>query len=167
MIPVRYRGLLYRALNPRWARAPLSGEGARRFGGRFNPVGQPALYLSCAIETAIREANQVGVLQPITLVAYRADLDPLFDATDATALQREGIDGLRLASDTWRQEMRRNGIAETQRVAERLRHAGYAGLKVQSFAPGAGPRDVNICLWRWGPEAPTRLVAIDDDDRLA
>lgn len=33
---MRYVGLLYRALNPVHAREPLSGEGARRYGGRFN-----------------------------------------------------------------------------------------------------------------------------------
>ena len=41
-----YGGKLYRSLNPVFAREPLSGEGARRHGGRFNPKGTPALYCS-------------------------------------------------------------------------------------------------------------------------
>ncbi|MFV0302812.1 MAG: RES family NAD+ phosphorylase [Paracoccus sp. (in: a-proteobacteria)] len=43
---MRYRGECFRAHNPRWSFEPLSGEGARRHGGRFNPPGVPALYLS-------------------------------------------------------------------------------------------------------------------------
>ena len=78
---MRYQGLVYRALTPVWAREPLSGEGARRHGGRFNPKGVPALYTALSIMSAIREANQIGTLQPTKLVAYRADLDPVFDAT--------------------------------------------------------------------------------------
>ena len=34
---------LWRAFVPRWAYMPLSGEGAARFGGRWNPVGQPTI----------------------------------------------------------------------------------------------------------------------------
>lgn len=41
---VSYRGPLYRALNPIYAREPLSGRGAELYGGRFNPRGVPALY---------------------------------------------------------------------------------------------------------------------------
>ena len=62
----RYQGLLYRAINPVHAREPLSGEGARRHGGRFNPRGLPALYTSRSVMTAVREANQIGTLQPTT-----------------------------------------------------------------------------------------------------
>jgi RES domain-containing protein len=36
---LRLTGLVYRAHNPRWSFAPYSGEGAARYGGRFNPVG--------------------------------------------------------------------------------------------------------------------------------
>ena len=66
-------GLLYRALNPIYARDPLSGRGAEIYGGRFNPKGTPALYASLSPVTALREANQVGALQPTTLVAYEAE----------------------------------------------------------------------------------------------
>ena len=84
---MHFTGLLYRAHNPVWSREPLSGEGAARFGGRFNRVGRAALYASLAPETALREANQVGTLQPTTLVAYQADIGPLLDGRDTAALQ--------------------------------------------------------------------------------
>jgi RES domain-containing protein len=38
---VRYAGTVYRAHNPEWAWSPLSGEDARRHGGRFNRLGGP------------------------------------------------------------------------------------------------------------------------------
>ena len=115
---MHYRGLLYRALNPIWAREPLSGEGARRFGGRFNPKGTPALYTALSIMTAIREANQIGTLQPTTLVAYQANLEPIFDATDAKALHGYGLGPDELAADDWRVQMRADGKAPTQLLAE-------------------------------------------------
>ncbi|MCY4058561.1 MAG: RES domain-containing protein [Gammaproteobacteria bacterium] len=40
---MRVQGVVYRAHDPRWAWSPLSGEGARRFGGRFNKAGIPTL----------------------------------------------------------------------------------------------------------------------------
>lgn len=163
---MRFRGLLYRALNPIWAREPLSGEGARRHGGRFNPRGMPALYAAQSVMTAIREANQVGTLQPTTLVAYRADLDPVFDGTDPVALAAVGATPALLATDDWRLRMQRDGKAPTQALAERLAAAGYVGLQVRSFAPGAKEGDLNLVLWTWGDRAPARLQLVDDEGRL-
>lgn len=163
---MRYRGLLYRALHPVRARQPLSGEGARLHGGRFNPKGVPALYTSLSVMTAVREANQVGALQPTTLVSYGADLAPVFDAADPDALARYGMSPAMLAADDWRIAMRQ-GKAPSQVFAERLIADGYAGLRVRSFARGADAADINMVLWVWGPDLPTRLVLNDEAGRLA
>jgi RES domain-containing protein len=164
---MRYRGLVYRALNPIWAGKPLSGEGARRHGGRFNPKGMAALYTSLDVLTAIRESNQVGSLQPTTLVSYEADITPVFDATDPASLARHGHTLASLAADDWRLRMREAGEAPTQALARQLVEAGYAALRVRSFARGAGPTDLNLVLWQWGPSLPTRLVLNDRDGRLS
>jgi RES domain-containing protein len=166
-VPRSYSGKLYRALNPIYARTPLSGEGARRYGGRFNPKGMPALYCSLSIMTAVREANQVGTLQPTTLVAYEAEIATVFDATDEAALQEEGMDPASIAASTWRDEMRISGEARTQVFSRSLAAKGYNGLLVRSFAPGATQRDLNLVLWRWGDAPPARLTLIDDEGRLA
>lgn len=163
---MRYSGLLYRALNPVYAREPLSGEGARCYGGRFNPKGMPALYTSQTVMTAIREANQIGTLQPTTLVAYEADIGPIFDATDPDALGEEGITAEQLAADDWRLKMLADGKAPTQKLAERLKAADYAGMQVRSFAKGTTGHDLNLVLWVWGAELPTRLRLVDDEGRL-
>jgi RES domain-containing protein len=163
---MRYRDLLYRALNPVWAREPLSGEGARRFGGRFNPKGVPALYTALSIMTAIREANQIGTLQPTTLVAYRADLAPVFDATDPAALASLGVAFADLAADDWRLRMRDEGTAPTQRLALRMIAEGYVAMRVASFANGATTSDVNMVVWQWSTAVPTLLTLVDDEGRL-
>lgn len=162
-----YRDKLYRALNPVFARDPLSGRGAALFGGRFNPKGIPALYSSVSIMTALREANQVGSLQPATLVAYEAEIDTLFDCRDESALQKMGLDASLLSNHGWREQMRLKGEATSQIFARRLIAAGYNGLLVRSFARGAGLDDLNVVLWRWRSSAPSRLVLIDDENRLS
>ena len=161
-----YRGKLYRALNPIYAREPLSGEGARRYGGRFNPKGSPALYCSLTIMTAVREASQAGTLQPTTLVSYDAEIEGVFDTRDETALPSEGMDPAALAAATWRDEMKANGEARTQTFARNLLANGYSALLVRSFAPGASKEDFNLVLWRWGSGPPARLTMIDDEGRL-
>ena len=122
----------------------------------------PALYLSLSIPTAIREANQVGTLQPTTLVACEADIGPLLDATDAAALAPFGATPDDLAADDWRVRMREEGAAPTQLLAERLIAQGFAGMRVPSYARGAGAGDLNMVLWRWDG----MLRAVDDEGRL-
>ena len=117
--------------------------------------------------TAVREANQVGTLQPTTLVAYEAKLEYIFDATNEAVLRAEGMDPAGLAASTWRDEMRANGESRTQAFARALLTKGYSALLVRSFAAGASQRDLNLVLWRWGDAAPARLAVIDDESRLA
>jgi RES domain-containing protein len=152
-------------LNPIWARQPLSGEGAELYGGRFNPRGVPALYASTSVQTALREVNQVGSLQPTTLVSYDADLNPIFDSREAHALDQFGITPSDIADPSWREQMKL-GRAATQVLALKLIEAGFAGLLVRSFAPGAAEDDLNLVLWKWGASKPTKLVLIDDEGRL-
>ncbi len=163
---MRYQGKLYRALNPIYAREPLSGRGAELYGGRFNAKGVPALYTSLTIMTALKEANQVGNLQPTTLVSYDADIEHVFDCRDDTALRRHGMDAAALADATWRAQMKISGEARTQRFARELTNTGHCGVLVKSFSPAATENDLNLVLWTWGNAAPARLMLIDDENRL-
>ncbi|OWK23368.1 RES domain-containing protein (plasmid) [Rhizobium sp. CC1099] len=163
---MQYEGKLYRALNPIYARQPLSGRGAELYGGRFNPKRMPALYTSLSVMTALREANQVGNLQPTLLVSYDASFERVFDGRDEDALQAEGMDAAAISDPTWRDQMKASGEARTQSFARRLAAAGYHGLLVRSFAPGATWEDLNLVLWEWTESAPARLILIDDEHRL-
>jgi RES domain-containing protein len=159
----RFTGTLYRALNPLWMRTPLSGEGARRHGGRFNARGTRAFYTALTPEGAIAEANQAGrPFEPVTLVAYRADIAPVLDSGDAALCAAEGVEAAVLAADDWRLRMLEDGVSESQRLAARLIAAGWAGMIVPSFARGVRPGSRNLVLWRW----EGALTVIDSEGRL-
>lgn len=165
---MRFRGAAYRAHDPRWSWNPLSGKGARRYGGRFNRRGVAALYLSLLPITAIREAQPAGrPLQPLTLCAYTVDAEPVFDALSTTKLRALGISDAELRCPTWELDMWDGRIPASQRLSDRLIEAGYVGLRVRSYAPGSGPDDTNLVFWKWGSRRPSRIVLIDDEGRLA
>lgn len=162
----RYTGPLYRALNPVFAREPLSGRGAALHGGRFNGKGTPALYTALDPTTALREANQVGSLQPTILVSYTADLGPVFDTRDGDALARYSMTAAMLADPAWRMRMLDGQSVPTQDLARALMADGFAGLLVRSFAKGASASDVNIVLWAWTGTSGS-LQVVDDENRLS
>ena len=161
----RYRGPLYRALNPVYAREPLSGHGTQLHGGRFNRKGTPALYTAVDPATALREANQVGNLQPTILVSYFADLGPVFDTRDAESLASHGMSADALADHGWRSVMLDTQVVPTQDLAESLVKADFVGMLVRSFVNGASPDQLNLVLWRW-MGAGCALEVVDDENRL-
>ncbi len=165
---MRFRGTVYRAHNPQWSWTPLSGEGASRHGGRFNRPGVAALYTSLAPLTAIREAQPLGrPMQPLTLCAYEVDAEPVFDTLDLARRRQRGVGEVDLSCPTWEADMLSGGVPASQALADRLIAAGCVGMRVRSFAAGAGPDDLNLVLWRWGPDRPARVNLIDDESRLA
>ena len=165
---MRFRSLVYRAHNPQWSWTPTSGEGARRHGGRFNRRGVPALYTSLAPLVAIREAQPFGrPLQPLTLCAYEIDVEPVFDALDQERRRAYGVAASDLVCPTWEAEMLAGTVPASQALADRLIAAGYAGMRVRSYAAGASLDDLNLVLWRWSADRPSRVVLIDDEGRLS
>jgi RES domain-containing protein len=162
----RYTGPLYRALNPVYAREPLSGRGAELYGGRFNAKGTPALYTALDPTTALREANQAGHLQPTILVSYKADLGRIFDTRDQGELDQYCMTGAMLADPAWRMKMLGSRSVPTQDFARALIAEGFAGLLIQSFAKGAAASDFNIVLWAWAGKSGS-LDVVDDEDRLS
>lgn len=165
---MRFRGTVYRAHNPQWSWTPLSGEGARRHGGRFNRRGIPALYTSLGPLTAIREAQPLGrPMQPLILCAYEIDAEPVFDALDGARRRALGVRDTDLSCPDWEARMLAGGTPASQALADRLIASGHAGMRVPSFAAGAGPDDLNLVLWRWGASRPARAILIDDEGRLS
>ena len=165
---MRFRGLVYRAHNPQWSWMPLSGEGARRHGGRFNRRGIPALYTSLTPLAAIREAQPLGrPMQPLTLCAYDVDVEPVFDVLNEKRRLELGVSNSDLACPCWEAEMLAGAVPASQILADRLIAAGYAAMRIQSFAATAGNDDLNLVLWKWGSERPVRVILIADEGRLS
>lgn len=153
---------LYRALNPVYARDPLSGKGAALNGGRFNKRGRAALYTALSVIGAVDEANQAGrPFEPVTLVSYLGDIGPCLDGTRPDHLAAHGLTAALLAADDWRLQMRARGVSDAQEACEGLIALGYHGLIAPSFAPGAAPGARNLVLWHWAG-----LRVIDTDGRL-
>jgi RES domain-containing protein len=164
---VKLAGLVYRAHNPKWAFAPDSGEGAAVAGGRFNPVGMPALYTALRFETAWLEAQQAFPFkaQPMTLCAYDVDCEDVLDLTDVNTLTEHGITPEDLACP-WKDLSTRGIRPQSWQITERLFAANTAGIIVRSFATGAVASDVNVVFWDWAPDPPHQVRVIDDDRRL-
>ena len=164
---MRLTGTVYRAHNPRWSFDPVSGDGAARYGGRFNPVGMAALYTSRRMETAWREAQQGFPFkaQPLTVCAYEVDCEDVADLTDRATLEKLGIARSDL-SCPWEELADRRRTPPSWTLARRLAAAGTAAIMVPSFAPGAAEGDVNVVFWRWSDHPPHQLRLIDDERRL-
>lgn len=164
---MRVQGVVYRAHDPRWAWSPLSGEGARRFGGRFNKPGIRTLYTSFSVAGAVREVSPMGRrMQPLVLCSYEVDVAPVFDALDGAGKESLGIVDADLDCPEWRLEALSGRTPASHALADRLVSSGFAGMRVRSYAVGADVGDVNLVLWRWGDALPHRVVLIDDERRL-
>ncbi len=153
---------LWRAFVPRWAHLPLSGEGAARFGGRWNPVGVPTIYAARELSTAWAEYNQGFVQHPALIAQFRLDGAQLVDLTDQMELAARGIDASIHACE-WRDRMDHGKVPETHRLRQRLLAEGADGVIYPSFM---SPGGTCVALWRWNAPGAPSLEVVDPDDRL-
>ena len=82
MKTTQYKGSAWRLHNPDSQWEPLSTEHARYNGGRFNPPGMPALYLSLKPSTLKRELadDQLpGLFGNLQLCTLTIDIDGILD----------------------------------------------------------------------------------------
>lgn len=164
---MRFQGTCYRAHDPKWAFSPLSGDGARTHGGRFNPKGVPALYLALTIDGMIVEMTHgfAHRLDPLTICSYEVDVDDVVDLKDDHGRKANGV-ALAALSCAWADDVANGRYPVSWRVADRLIAQGSAGVLVPSFAVGAKPDMTNLVLWTWGPTLPHRVEVHDPSGRL-
>jgi RES domain-containing protein len=153
---------LWRAFVPRWAYLPLSGEGAARFGGRWNPVGQPAIYAARELSTAWAEYNQGFVQHPALIAQLELTGASLADLTDPATLATFGVDA-EIHKCEWRALLDEGRTPETHLLRARLIDAGKGGVVYPSFM---SPGGTCVALWRWNGEGGPRLRIVDPDHRL-
>ncbi len=162
-----FKGRAYRAHDPRWSFQPTSGKGASITGGRFNRVGQEALYLALSPITALAECTQGFAYRmlPLTLCEYDVDCADIIDLTDPTMREAEGAVFEDMAC-AWMTYQRASKIAPSQALAKALIKKGYIGAVVPSFVPGIAEGATNLVLWRWGDRALNTVTVYDPDARL-
>ncbi|WP_433911466.1 RES family NAD+ phosphorylase [Sphingomonas yabuuchiae] len=136
---------LWRMLAIRYQRDPWSGEGARLHGGRWNPVGVPALYLGTDHATAIAEFYQ-GLAKPGTLAPYRLDATAIADLTDGRGDPVDAIVAEAMAAPWKRIAEIENGTPPSWSLATSLIAAGAQGALVPSAQNAGGTA---LVLWRW------------------
>lgn len=148
---------VWRILSPRWAHAPLSGEGAARNGGRWNRPGTKALYLSEQVETAFAEYQQEIGVRPGTFVVYDLKAEDLADLTDAASLNALAISERELRCP-WKSIAWVDGeTPPTWALADRL-EPDHPGVRVPSVPYAGG---TNIVLWRWNDPGAPQIKALD------
>ncbi len=166
--PAEFNGIVYRAHHPMWAHLPLSGDGAKLHGGRFNRPGKPALYTSLDLTTAWLEAQQAFPFkaQPMTIVAYQIESMTLVDLTQAKTLTQLSLHTSDLAC-AWEDLALQKIDPPTWTLADMLHSEGIAGIIVQSYASGCTPENKNLVLWDWLDSATKQIRVIDDFERLS
>ena len=164
---MQFKGLAYRAHNPLWSFSPVSGDGAKTHGGRFNPKGIPALYLSLTAPTALAEYNQgfPHRPQPSTLCAYELVCEDLLNLLDEKQRKVAGI-SLSEMECAWELIVAKKQKPPTWEMAERLIGTGFAGIIAPSYAKNASHGGQNIILWDWQDHPPHQVRLIDDNNRL-
>jgi RES domain-containing protein len=148
----------WRILAPKWAHDPLNGAGAARFGGRFNPKGMPALYLSESIDTAFAEYQQDLLVRPGTFCAYQVNVLGIVDLCNAQICNAIATDKATLLSP-WKEILLvEKRSPPTWELSLQLLNQGFVGVRVPSAQRLGG---VNIVLWRWN-DHPSRQVSVLD-----
>ncbi len=158
-----FKGLAYRAHNPFWAFSPVSGDGAKLNGGRFNPKGIAALYLSLATPTALAEYNQgfPHRPQPSTLCAYEIDCKDILNLFEGDQRKKAGISLSEMAC-AWELMVVNKQTPPAWEMAERLISSGISGIIVPSYAKNAPQDAQNIVFWDWHDHQPHQVKLIDD-----
>jgi RES domain-containing protein len=161
---VAYVGETYRHMAAQWD-DPLSGEGARIRGGRFNPPDSfPVLYLCTTRPCAVAELRQLGQRQligvegllPRVLYRYETSLDHVLDLTSETTLKYLGITAAQV-------------VGSDLTIPRQIGEAAHATGSQAIMAPSATGVDQVIAVFpellgsgRALPEPLERWEAIED-----
>ncbi len=129
----------------------LLGEGSRRFGGRWNPVGLAALYMSLAPEIAMAETlahhRYYGLpienVMPRVFVAIEVNLRSVVDLRSPFVLRRLGLSTRELLHVDWRRQMRAGLVPRTHAIGAAVDAVGCEGLIV----PSAVARGHNLVVF--------------------
>jgi RES domain-containing protein len=138
-----FKGLLWRVVEPEFSRRPLSPIGSMITGGRFNPVGVPAIYLASDPFTGLLEtspqfdtANKAKTIVPITV-----NLGGIADLTDDETCDLLKIDQQKI-DEPWSSDPATPSYSQS--VFHTIRGNRFAGVK---FRSRVNPYLFNIAIW--------------------
>jgi RES domain-containing protein len=164
---LRFQGTCYRAHDPQWAFSPVSGDGAKLKGGRFNPIGVPALYLSLTLEGMFLEMTHgfVHRFDPLTICTYEVDVEDIVDLRTEDDRESASVDIAAMACP-WALDLAEGREPASWTIAKKLIARGAVGILAPSFARGARSDVHNLVLWKWGANLPHRVLVHDPQGRL-
>lgn len=156
----------FRVIHAKYAATALSAVGSFRFGGRYNPAGQEALYLADSPVTALEEVLALlrsndrlqGVKgPPRILLSVDSSLSSVLMLSDH-------LDALGLAEPDlllpWRDSLRRFELPITQRLgALAFEREDIEGLLVNS---AKNPETMNLIVFPDRLQASSSLRVFDD-----
>lgn len=155
-------GTFYRCVSRK--RDPLSAEGARLRGGRYNRIGEAALYLADDPRLAVEEHLQLGrefeVLRfnPRLLVSVEVQLESVLDVTDESTRESLGV--------TLDDLVAKRGTTDeliSQELGTEARRAGLEALLVPSTCLEGRS---NLVIFPENRRAASRLEVVGMDDYL-
>lgn len=128
----------------------LSGNGSKRSGGRWNPIGLATIYSSMSPETAMAETlahvryYRLPVHRglPRLFVPLRFKLSKVLDLTDGTVRKRLRLGEHRFLDADWRKYVDAQTQPLTQTVGQAVAAARFEAMIVRSAADR--PHGVNL-----------------------
>lgn len=135
-------------------------------GGRWNPVGLPALYTSERFETAWLAAQQGSPFktQPLTHCTYNVDCGPLLNLCDPAIQEQVHPNPKDWMHEAWLDKKLRRKPIIAWEIAAQLMEEGFTGIRLPSQAKGVIHLDINTVLWKWSQKVPTKVRVIDDEE---
>ncbi|MGC1275857.1 MAG: RES family NAD+ phosphorylase [Planctomycetaceae bacterium] len=151
---VSFQGVIVRSTTPKYATETdlVTGEGSRRYGGRWNPIGVAAVYGSLTPETAMAETLAhhryfqlpIEAVMPRTFVAIEARLRRVLDLTDGAVRQRLRVSERRLTSTDWRRDNDAGREALTQAIGFAAFTTGFEAILAPSAQDETGTGNLII-----------------------
>jgi RES domain-containing protein len=167
---VPFEGVVYRSSTPKYATEAdlLTGEGSRRFGGRWNPVGIAMVYASLTPETAMAETlahnRYYGVpiedAMPRTFVAIEVTLRIVLDLRSGDLRRRLRVSEDAVIAVDWRAEVKAGREPITQRLGRAAHTGPWEGLIVPSAADPDG-HNLLILPDKLDPDSGMKVVNAD------